>query len=61
MTASTTIATDAGEEVLRVQVDDGDPYVVLTVGRHAVALTRDESRRAADALRAGSLRSPYRP
>jgi hypothetical protein len=58
MTASTSVTTGSGEEIVRVQVDDGDPFAVLTLGRHTVALTRDECRRIADALRAAALRRP---
>ena len=48
------------EEIVCVQVDDGDPFAVLALGRHTVALTRDECRRVADALRAASHRRPPR-
>jgi hypothetical protein len=44
----------------RVHVEDGDPFAVLTLGHHTVALTRDECRRIADALRAASRRGPPR-
>ena len=60
MDAITTISTSAGEEILRVHAEDDEPFVVLTLSGRAVMLTREESRRAADALRAAALRRPYR-
>ncbi len=60
MKAWTNVTTGAGEEIVCVQVDDGDPFAVLALGRHTVALTRDECRRIADALRAASHRRPPR-
>jgi hypothetical protein len=56
MRAWTSVTTGAGEEIVSVRVDDGDPFAVLTMDRHTVALTRDECRRIADALRAASRR-----
>jgi hypothetical protein len=50
--ASFYLSTVAGEELLTVQAYDLDPYVTLTIREHSVDLTRDEARRAADALRA---------
>ena len=61
MKAWTNVTTGAGEEIVCVQVDDGDPFAVLALGHHTVALTRDECRRVADALRAASHRPPPRP
>ncbi|HXT46094.1 MAG TPA: hypothetical protein VN748_18610 [Pseudonocardiaceae bacterium] len=52
MIASFYLSTVAGEELLTVQAYDLDPYVTLTIREHSVDLTRDEARRAADALRA---------
>jgi hypothetical protein len=56
MTAWTSVSTGAGEEIVRVDVEDGDPFAVMALGRHTVVLTRDECRRIADALRAASRR-----
>ena len=53
--ASFTLSTMAGEDLLTVQAHDLDPYVTLTIRDHSVDLTRDEARKAADALRACSL------
>lgn len=55
MIASFYLSTVAGEELLTVQAHDLDPYVTLTIREHSVDLTRDEARRAADALRACAL------
>ena len=55
MIASFHLSTVTGGELLSVQAHDLDPYVTLTIGRHCVDLTRDEARRAADALRACAL------
>jgi enoyl-CoA hydratase/carnithine racemase len=60
MTAWTSVTSGAGEEIVSVHVEDGDPFAALTLGRHTVALTRDECRRIADALRAASRRNPPR-
>ena len=60
MKAWTSVTTGAGEEIVCVDVEDGDPFAVLTLGHHRVALTRDECRRIADALRAAARRSPPR-
>ncbi|MDD7968959.1 hypothetical protein [Actinomycetospora lemnae] len=60
MTATTSISTGAGEEIVSVHVEDEDPFAVLTLGRQTAVLTRDECRRIADALRAASLRHPPR-
>jgi hypothetical protein len=54
------ICTAIGEEMLAVHVDDGDPFVVLAVMGETICLTRDEARRAADALRAAASRNPFR-
>ena len=43
-----------------MQVEDGDPFAVMAVGRHTAVLTRDECRRIADALRAASRRDTPR-
>ncbi|MEJ2885686.1 hypothetical protein [Actinomycetospora aeridis] len=58
MTTWTTVSTGAGEEIVSVQIEDGDPFAVMTLGRHTAVLTRDECRRIADALRAASRRHP---
>lgn len=55
MIATFYLSTVAGEDLLTVQAHDGDPYVTLTVRQHSVDLTRDEARKAADALRACAL------
>jgi hypothetical protein len=60
MNAWTSVTTGAGEEIVCVHVEDGDPFAVLTLGHHTVPLTRDECRRIADALRAASRRPPPR-
>ncbi|MFC5141459.1 hypothetical protein ACFPK1_24700 [Actinomycetospora rhizophila] len=60
MTAWTTVSTGAGEEIVSVQVEDGDPFAVMAMGRHTAVLTRDECRRIADALRAASRRDAPR-
>ena len=60
MTAWTTVSTGAGEEIVSVQVEDGDPFAVMAMGRHTAVLTRDECRRIADALRAASRRDTPR-
>ncbi|MEJ2860759.1 hypothetical protein [Actinomycetospora flava] len=60
MTARTSVNAGAGEEIVSVQVEDGDPYAVLALGRYTAVLTRDECRRIADALRAASRRHPPR-
>lgn len=52
------IRTARGEELLAVHVDDGDPFIVLAVMGESVALTRDEARKTADALRAAASRNP---
>ena len=53
------IRTAAGEELLAVHVDDGDPFIVLAVMGETVCLTGDEARKTADALRAAASRNPY--
>jgi hypothetical protein len=55
MFASVRLTTVTGEPLLTVQANDLDPYIMLTVGRHSVALTREQARQAADALRACAL------
>ena len=60
MTAWTSVNAGAGEEIVSVHVEDGDPYAVLALGRHTAVLTRDECRRIADALRAAALQRPPR-
>jgi len=59
MKAFVVIATPRGSEILSVRVDDLDPFAVLTIGDTMVALSRDECRQVADALRAASLRDPH--
>jgi hypothetical protein len=61
MRALVGICTANGQETLSVTVEDGDPYVVLRMRDAFVPLTRTESRKVADALRAGALRDPYQP
>jgi hypothetical protein len=53
--ASFYVSTAAGEELLSVRAHDRDPYVTLTIRRYSIDLTRDEARKAADALRACAL------
>lgn len=55
MIASVFIETVRGEPLVRVEANDLDPYLTLTVTQHTVALTRDEARRVSDALRAVAL------
>lgn len=55
MIASVYLSTVTGEELLTVQAHDLDPYVTVTIREHSVDLTRDQARRAADALRACAL------
>ncbi|HZS20451.1 MAG TPA: hypothetical protein VFA63_05615 [Pseudonocardiaceae bacterium] len=55
MIASFYLSTVTGEELLTVQAHEQDPYVTLTIRQHSVDLTRDEARKAADALRACAL------
>ncbi|MDQ3905821.1 MAG: hypothetical protein M3300_10360 [Actinomycetota bacterium] len=55
MFASVRLTTVTGEQLLTVQANDLDPYVMLTIGRHSVALTREQAHQAADALRACAL------
>ncbi|MGH3935991.1 MAG: hypothetical protein ACRDS1_13620 [Pseudonocardiaceae bacterium] len=55
MIASVFIETVRGEPLVRVEANDLDPYLTLTVAQHTVALTRDEARRVSDALRAVAL------
>jgi hypothetical protein len=55
MIASVYLSTLTGEEVLTVQAHDLDPYVTVTIRQFSVDLTRDQARRAADALRACAL------
>jgi hypothetical protein len=55
MIASFYLSTATGEELLTVKAHDQDPYVTLTIRQHSVDLTRDEARKAADALRACAL------
>ena len=55
MIASVFLHTVTGEELLTVQAHDLDPYVTVTIRQYSVDLTRDQARRAADALRACAL------
>jgi hypothetical protein len=55
MFASVRLTTITGEQLLTVQANDLDPYVIVTVGQHSVALTRKQAHQAADALRACAL------
>ncbi|GAA3092137.1 hypothetical protein GCM10010464_64810 [Pseudonocardia yunnanensis] len=59
MKATVVISTPTGSELLTVDVDDYDPFVVLKVRDVSVQLTRDECRKVADALRAAALRDLY--
>lgn len=54
MTATVQIGTVVGEPLVAVAYDRS-PYVSLTVRGQVVALTRDEARRVADALRACAM------
>jgi len=58
MIASFYLSTVTGEELLTVQAHDRDPFVTLTIREHNIDLTRDEARKAADALRACALTDP---
>jgi hypothetical protein len=58
MIASLHLSTVTGEELLSVQAHDRDPFVTLTIRQHSIDLTRDEARKAADALRACALTTP---
>jgi hypothetical protein len=59
MKATVTISSVTGSQLLTVQVNDYDPFVVLTVRATTVQLTRDECRQVADALGAAALREPF--
>lgn len=59
MKALVAISTPRGAQILTVTVDDFDPFAVLTIGDTTVALTREECRKVADALRAAALREPH--
>jgi hypothetical protein len=59
MNAYVSICTLSGQEMLSVHVDSHDPFIILAVRGVNVALTRDEARRAADALRAAALRPSF--
>lgn len=61
MRALVGICTANGQETLSVTVDDSDPYIVLWLRDEFVPMTRTESRKVADALRAAALRGPYEP
>jgi hypothetical protein len=56
--AYVTLCIATGQEIVSVAVDDYDPFVVMTLRGTSVALTRDECRKTADALRAAALRRP---
>jgi chaperonin GroEL (HSP60 family) len=60
MIASVYIRTSSGEQLVRVEAYDLDPYLTLTVRGHTVALTREEARRISDALRAVALTAEER-
>lgn len=55
MIASVYLSTVTDEKLFTVQAHDLDPYVTVTIRQHSVDLTRDQARRAADALRACTL------
>jgi hypothetical protein len=59
MKATVSIIPATGPEFLTVDVDDYDPFTMLTLRDVTVPLTRDECRMVSDALRAASLREPY--
>jgi hypothetical protein len=59
MRAIVAISTTTGSEILRVDVEDFDPFAMLSVKNVSVPLTRDECRKVADALRAAALREPF--
>jgi hypothetical protein len=52
MIATVLVGTD---RTLTVHANDLDPFVTVALGPWSVALTRDEARRAGDALRAAAL------
>jgi hypothetical protein len=52
MIATVLVGTD---RTLTVRADDLDPFVTVTLGPWSTVLTRDEARRAGDALRAAAL------
>jgi len=43
------------ERTLTVRADDLDPFVTVALGPWSTVLTREEARRASDALRAAAL------
>jgi hypothetical protein len=57
--ATVAISTSTGSEILTVNVDDYDPFVILAVRDVTIQLARDECRTVSDALRAAALREPY--
>jgi len=59
MKAYVAIYSSTGQETLTVNVDDYDPFIVLTVRNVTVQLTRNEGRQVSDALRAAAIRYPY--
>jgi hypothetical protein len=59
MDAYVSIGTPNGSRLLSVHVDDHDPLIVLSLRETNVYLTRDEARKAADALRAAARRPPF--
>lgn len=59
MKAYVAIYSSTGQETLAVNVDDYDPFIVLNIRNITVQLTREESRRVSDALRAAAIRHPH--
>ena len=59
MKAFVSIYSSTNQEMLTVNVDDYDPFIVLAVKNVTVQLTRDEARQVSDALRAAAMRYPY--
>ena len=43
------------DRTLTVRADDLDPFITVALGAWSVVLTREEARRAGDALRAAAL------
>jgi hypothetical protein len=56
MDAHVSLCTANGQELLSVHVDAYDPFIILAFRAMSLYLTRDEARKAADALRAAAVR-----
>jgi hypothetical protein len=59
MRAAVAISTTTGSEILRVDMDDFDPFAMLSIKNTSVQLARDECRKVADALHTAALRKPF--